>query len=121
MWIVFAVLFVAYAALKLFAVPEAARALDPGYLRSTAIVTVMTGLVPFLVGVGATRQLTRSGAAVLIPMTAVVLTCVLMYAAFWYFFIPNDPAIRPPLWTVARRGFLPGLVMGAVLLLHPRR
>jgi hypothetical protein len=45
-------------------------------------------------------------------------TCVVGYATFWYFFIPADPAIRPPLGAVAQRGILPGLAMGAILMVY---
>lgn len=118
MWILYGLFLVGYAGVKVMAVPEAAAALDPGYLRSTATVTVMTGVAPFMVAWllvrGRPLTVARMALGVLVAMTL----CVVGYAGFWYFFIPADPAIRPPLAAVAQRGLLPGLVMGAILMTH---
>ena len=100
MWYLYAVFLLGYSAMKYLAVPQAAG--DPGYIRSTAI--VRDPIQAALAGFG-----------------LVVVLCVVGYATFWYFFIPADPAIRPPLWLVARRGFLPGLVMGAIVWFGLRR
>lgn len=118
MWILYALFLVLYAAMKVMAVPEAAAALDAGYLTSTAIVTVLTGVLPFVLTWLLIRTRPRAASRLALGLLAATTLCVAGYAAFWYFFIPADPAIRPPLGAVAQRGILPGLVMGGILMLH---
>lgn len=118
MWVLYGLFLVGYAGLKVMAVPEAAAALDAGYLVSTAIVTLITGVAPFVLAWLLVRGQPRTASRLALGVLAATTLCVVGYAGFWYFFIPADPAIRPPLGVVAQRGLLPGLVMGTILMTH---
>lgn len=113
MWAVFAVFLAGYAAIKVFAVPEAARALDREYLTSTAIVVVTTAVVPFLLVRLATRRFHRTTRSVGVSLLAGAMLSVAGYATFWVAFI-GPSADGPAMLEVARRGVVPGLIIGAI-------
>ena len=109
----FLVFLLIYSIFKYRAVPDLMG--QPAYIKSTAILVVLTAILPYFLSHFVSRKVTGNRQL----MTAAILPLILCtagLACFFYVFIaPNVPGMS--VTQVLPRAIVPGLVMGAILAL----
>jgi hypothetical protein len=109
----FIIFLIVYGYFKYTAVPQLMG--QSQYILTTGIVIVLTAIVPFFLSYFIARKVSSNARYVVLGLLPLLL-CALGLAFYFYIFIaPNAPGMS--VMQVLPRTIVPGLVMGALLLL----
>ena len=113
----FFIFVIVYGYFKYTAVPQLMG--QSQYILTTGIVVVLTAIVPFFLSYFIGRNVTSNARYLVLGLLPLIL-CAAGLATYFYLFIaPNAPGMS--VLQVLPRAVVPGLVMGALLLLPMRK
>jgi len=108
--LLFLLFLIIYSVIKYRAVPELAG--NSTYMMSTGILVTLTAILPYGLAYIFTKNM-RGTMQLVMAIVAALLLCVIGLAIYFFVFIPAGV----PIGNVLPRAVVPGLVMGAILVI----